>query len=179
MIGTKETRWKCNGMRMKNWRRFWNEEEWMEVPSRQKTMEKVPELVVLERVPRQTSERVRREEKSERMVHRRDEEQTKQFLGGRHGRNDRVEIHESEEMDQCWEKLAKKMEEEQKRNTQRQRLSVGMEACVKKQEYESGEKITGQGFSLCSENRNLQPLQSMLERSTEGLQEGWEDTMQK
>ena len=43
---------------------------------------------------------------------------------------------------------------QQKRNKQRQRLSVGMEACAKKTgntEYESGEKIVGQEISPCSE----------------------------
>ena len=33
----KGTRWKCNGMRMKTWKRFWNEEERKEVPCRQKS----------------------------------------------------------------------------------------------------------------------------------------------
>ena len=35
--GRKKVGWKNKGMRMKSWRRFWNEEEWMEVPCRQKS----------------------------------------------------------------------------------------------------------------------------------------------
>ena len=44
--GKRKTRWKGNGMRMRSWRRFWNEEGWKEALCRQK----VPELVVHERM---------------------------------------------------------------------------------------------------------------------------------
>ena len=43
MTGKKRTRWKCNGLRMKSWKRFWNDEERMEFFCR-------PELAVHERM---------------------------------------------------------------------------------------------------------------------------------
>ena len=68
------------------------------------------------------------------------------------------------EMDQCWNNLAEKIEEDvldkykvddSNSSLPRQRLLVGMEVCAKKKEVQntkSGEKIVGQGFSLCSRN---------------------------
>ena len=54
-----------------------------------------------------------------------------------------------EEMDQCWKKLAEKMEEEvldkykvqQKRCFQRQRLLFGMEACTRRQEVQDAKVV--------------------------------------
>ena len=35
-IGMKEIRWRSNKMRMRSWRRFWNEDKWMDVPCKRK-----------------------------------------------------------------------------------------------------------------------------------------------
>ena len=37
MTGERKTRWKCNGMRMRSWKRFWNEEGWKEALCRWKS----------------------------------------------------------------------------------------------------------------------------------------------
>ena len=47
----RRTRWKCKGLRMRSCRRVWNEEGWKEVPLQAEVMQKVPELVVHERMP--------------------------------------------------------------------------------------------------------------------------------
>ena len=64
-------------------------------------------------------------------------------------------------MDQCWKKLAEKIEEEvlakiqggrqQKRSSQRQRLFVGVELCAKKQEVQNSKvvrRLLGKKFSF-------------------------------
>ena len=60
--------------------------------------------------------------------------------------------------------------EQQQRVLQRQRCSVGMEACAKKQEVQDSkmERIAGQESSTCSESTTCSRLQSMHEDSTEG-----------
>ena len=126
-------------------------------------MQKILELVVHERMFQdKKGERVRRTEvkgwSTEEMKNKPSsfwEEETEEMIGWR--------SVSQEEMDQCWKKLAEKIEEEvldryksgrqQKRSLQRLGLFVGMEACAKEQKYKSEEKIVGQEFSLCSEKK--------------------------
>ena len=48
--GEKGTKWQHSGMKSKNWRRSWNKEGWKKAPGSRRSCEKVPELVVQERV---------------------------------------------------------------------------------------------------------------------------------
>ena len=50
MTGNERTRWKCNGLRMKGWKRSWNKEEAEGVPLQAEVLQKVPELVVHQRM---------------------------------------------------------------------------------------------------------------------------------
>ena len=57
------TRWKCNKLRMRNWRRFWNEGGGKKVPCRRKSCTKVLELVVHERMSQGANARGTKEKK--------------------------------------------------------------------------------------------------------------------
>ena len=68
--GKRRTRWKCNVLRMRSWRRVWNEEGWKEVPCRRKSSKEAPELVVHECKSQDKGVKGRKEtKKSSRMVH--------------------------------------------------------------------------------------------------------------
>ena len=116
----------------------------------------------------------RSKDKSERMVCRRGEKQAKQLSGGRLGRDDQMEFQSQKPMDECWKRLAQKMEEEvlekykvvdSRRGAYSLSCDGGVYEKAESTERESGEKIVGRIFALFKESA---ASENMDDDSTEG-----------
>ena len=152
----KESRWKCNGLRMKSCKRSLNEKELKEVLFRRKPCKRYFSWQYMNVCCKIKKVNGLEEKKSERMSS--EEMKNKPSSSAAEDSEEIIawRTMSQEEMDQCWKKLAEKTEEEaflthKRWTTAKEELSEAEALCwdggvrekVGSTEYESGEKIDG------------------------------------
>ena len=183
-------RWDCsqieNEAEDESWRQgdqmevHWDEEQRLEEilerrrmegsPLQLEVMQKVPELVVQERMSQ--GEGSKREKESTRMVYRRDEGKTKCCCGGRHRRIEEIEKFKPERNGPTLEEFGGKNgggspgQDSGRRKQKRGTPWNGGGYAKTRKNKKVGRRLLGRNFSLFKEY-NLQRLQCKQEESTE------------